>query len=208
MKGVLLINARDEWFEGGPLPINLNLGLLRTATLLHQHGYDVRMVDLLTDPDSRRIIEDYSASLEVCLAVVSVNSKAIASGLEVSRLLKRMSPHLPIAWANVGRAFFGPLVTLYPEIVLADESVDIVCTGMGYEILTLAQSIITGRLDGTLAGVGYKTGDGRLVLPDPTLQPCRNLPAEDYALVDMARYINRTGFECLMPADAQVERGR
>ena len=204
--GVLLINSKDGWFDDGPLPINLNLGLLRTATLLHQHGYDVRMVDLLTDHDSRRVIEDYSANLDVCLAVVSVNSKAIASGLEVSRRLKRMSPHLPIAWANVGRAFFGPLVTLYPEVVLADESVDFICTGMGYEILTLVESLISGPLHGNLAGVGYKTEDGRLVLPIPTLQPRRDLPAEDYALVDMERYIHRTGFECLMAADAQVIR--
>ena len=209
---VLLLDTQDRmWGEAPPpdqMPINLNLGLLAAGTLLRQDGFEVGWVDPFVDADWPDRIRAFLADGETAMAMISVTTSSLRSGLEVARAVRHADPAVPIVWGSFHRGFYGPFVELYPEVALRHDLVDYVVLGDEYTARDLARHLAAGEPAETwrrdVRGIGYAEG-GEAVFTDP-IDPASERPCieEDYNLVDLEKYLIRPGIE--LARDGRMKR--
>ncbi len=209
---VLLLDTRDlMWGEAPPprqMPVNLNLGLLAAGTLLRRDGFEVGWVDPFVDADWPDRIGAFLAGDETAMALVSVTTSSLRSGLEVARAVRDADPAVPIVWGSFHRGFYGPFIELYPEVALRHALVDYVVLGNEYTARDLARHLAGGAPPETwrrqVRGIGYAE-NGKTVFTE-SIDPASSRPCveEDYGLVDLEKYIVRPGIE--LARDGRMKR--
>src|SRR5262249_55672539 len=90
---------------------------------LLQAGYEVRLIDAKWEPQHR---EEIAATIgdAVCLGISALTGHAIADGLEVAGLAKRLRPDMPVIWGGWHPSFAA-------RQAAADPRVDVVVRGHG-----------------------------------------------------------------------------
>jgi anaerobic magnesium-protoporphyrin IX monomethyl ester cyclase len=159
------------------------VGLVYIGSALEEAGYDIQVNHIATTA-----MESYGKNLHVRETVFfgfSVfTGSCIKASLDLSRMLKRKCPNIPIVWGGVHPSCM-------PEQCLADSCIDVVCIGEGEETaVELAQAIEGKREFASVRGIAWRTSSGALAFNPP-----RPFAADldrfkmNWSLLDMERYI-------------------
>jgi radical SAM superfamily enzyme YgiQ (UPF0313 family) len=183
---ILLVNTLprlDYWEVNNEPVIGIPYGLLCIGTLLDENKYDVIIIDPMVDQDYQSIIDK---NLPDCLFVgISTMTAGIASGLQISDLIKKTHPDIPIVWGGIHP-------TLFPESTLSDPSVDIVVWGEGEETcLDLANTLRIGNSLDKVKGIGYKENNKQIFTERRDFIDLEKTPLINYDLLDMEKYLYR-----------------
>jgi anaerobic magnesium-protoporphyrin IX monomethyl ester cyclase len=157
------------------------LGLLSLAASLRENGYAPCIIDGALDrnylPRLMREIEDC-----LCFGVSLLTGPMIRDAIEVSRLVRKTKPKLPII-------FGGWHPSLLPAQTIAEDYVDIVVRHQGEKTLVeILQRLEAGRPLDMVQGCWFKR-DGRVHQnPDRPASPISALPSPAYDLADFDEY--------------------
>ena len=107
------------------------MGLLSIGTVLEKNGFKVDIINASLSPDYLKKIEA-ALRKKPLLAGISAMTSQVASGREIARFVRGLTPEIPIVWGGIHP-------TLRPHECL--KHADIVCVGEAVE------SIIETRVD-------------------------------------------------------------
>jgi len=162
------------------------LGLLSLAGSLRQAGFEPRIVDGALEPNYRaRILKETEDCL--CFGVSLLTGPMILDAIEVSRMVKRACPDLPVI-------FGGWHPSLESGQTLREDFVDVVVRHQGEA--TLVETLLrleSGKSLDMVSGCWFKR-KGRIIRnPDRPASPLSELPAPAYDLIDFDAYERATG---------------
>ena len=162
------------------------LGLLSLAGSIRQAGFEPRIIDGALDPDYRRRIAEEIKDC-VCFGVSLLTGPMIRDAIEVSRMVKRARPDLPVV-------FGGWHPSLASAQTLREDFVDIVVRHQGDATLVeLLLRLAAGKPLDLVAGCWFKRNGGIVQNPDRAASPLSELPAPAYDLIDFDAYERATG---------------
>lgn len=156
------------------------LGLMYIAAALRPK-YEPIILDMRVEDNYKKILLD---NLEECILVgiSTIIGEQLVFSLEVANLVKRIDPKMPIV-------FGGTFPSMAPEIVLKEESVDIVSIGDGEEtILKIADALNQNRDFIDIDNVAYKN-NGEIIINKSHNTRCLDTPKiPAWDLVDINNY--------------------
>lgn len=162
------------------------LGLLSLAGALRENGYEPVIIDGALDRDYRaRVVAAIEGA--VCFGVSLLTGPMIVDAIEISRLVRRLNPDLPII-------FGGWHPSLLPAQTLAEDFVDIVVRHQGeMTLVEILQRLESGKPLDLVQGCWFKR-DGRMHQnPDRPASPIGSLPLPAWDLVDFDAYARASG---------------
>ncbi|MFH2058475.1 MAG: radical SAM protein [Pseudomonadota bacterium] len=126
MSKILLVNTTKENDKEASSSIYPPLGLLSIAGKLKRDGYDVRLIDPQVEEDFLELLKEEIEQKPLFVGMTTFMGKNILNAVDLSKLIKELSPETPIVWG-------GPLATGSPELCLNHESkcVDYIVMGIG-----------------------------------------------------------------------------
>lgn len=117
---VLLINPQITSRPHARFPLSI-----MTIAAALDGRYNSTLVDGNIDPDAvRTAVEHVRAHPFIAVGVTVMGGPQVATGIEVSRALRKVRPRLPIVWG-------GYFPTLYPDATLNSDYVDFAVRGQG-----------------------------------------------------------------------------
>lgn len=162
------------------------LGLLSLAGSVRQAGFNPKIIDGALDPDYENSV---ARAIENCLCfgVSLLTGPMIRQAIDVSRMVRRLRPDLPII-------FGGWHPSLLSEQTLQEDFVDIVVRHQGeLTLVEILRRLERGNPLDLIAGCWFKR-DGRIHRnPDRPATPIGNLPVPAYDLVDWDAYESSSG---------------
>jgi radical SAM superfamily enzyme YgiQ (UPF0313 family) len=156
------------------------------AGSLREGGYPPCIIDGALDPDYRqRVAKEIDGAL--CFGVSLLTGPMILEAIEISRMVKRLRPQLPVV-------FGGWHPSLLTGQTLREDFVDIVIRHQGeITLLEVLKRIEAGRPLDLVPGCWFKR-DGRIVQnSDRPAVKISSLPAPAYDLIDFDAYERATG---------------
>ena len=157
--------------------------LLFLSAMLTDCGYDILIIDennyYYDDSKVDSIIQD-----ALYCGVSATTGNQITQGIKFSKKVRQLRPDCKIIWG-------GPHVSALPLESLAEEYIDMVCTGRGeLTMLELAKAISTNSSLESVPGIYYKS-NGEIkrndVVSPPKLKDMTVLP---YEILNMKGYLN------------------
>lgn len=202
-KKILLINPledKDYWKKITPetTPVSYINRLLATATLLKESGFQPKIIDAYVEPDYSQLIRKEIEEERPLLVLVSTIVTTISSALEISKLVKSLDRNLPLVWGSVLLPFQGSFVPLYPKQVLSNDLIDYALLSEEEEtLLELARLLKENKKPElqhlkSILGLGFKD-KGEIFINPRRIITQGELINEDFSLIDVEKYINRTG---------------
>jgi radical SAM superfamily enzyme YgiQ (UPF0313 family) len=159
------------------------MGLAYIASILQQHGCEVRVIDANVEklgPDEvTRIIAQQQPDL-VCF---TVTTPLLPSALQIVHHLRRM-PKVPLLLAG------GPHATVLPGEMLEADMFDFVVRSEGEEVMAdLIEQLIAGDDAEGVPGVSWRRNGEIIHNPNRELTPTlEHYPYPDWSLFPMKRY--------------------
>ena len=183
-KGVLLINPM---LEGKLEGLNIPMGLMCVGSYLFHHGYDVNILDANNANSLSGFIDKVREELSNAVCVgLSVMSAQIPHALEISSIIRRLDPLMPIIWGGVHP-------TLYPLQTAESECVDFVIRGEG-EITTfeMVRAIQGDKNFTEVKGIAFrdKRHQEVIVTGEREFLDMNQLPPIEWQLLEDIRRIN------------------
>src|SRR5215472_2264039 len=162
------------------------LGLLSLAGSLRQAGYEPCIIDGALDRKWRETIA-HEIQDSACFGVSLLTGPMILDAIEVSRMVKRLHPSLPVV-------FGGWHPTLESSQTLREDFVDVVVRHQGEAtLIELLLRLESGSPLDFVAGCWFKR-NGRIVRnPDRPASSLADLPPPAYDLIDFDAYERATG---------------
>ena len=129
----------------------LPLPVIALGTHLEKNGYETLIIDQRVENNWKELLESTLANKNViCVGISSMTGSQITGGIEASKVVKSVSPEIPVVWGGVHPS-------LMPEQTAASEFVDIVVIGEGEDtILELAQKFEKKEPIESVKGISYK----------------------------------------------------
>jgi anaerobic magnesium-protoporphyrin IX monomethyl ester cyclase len=162
------------------------LCLLSLAGSLREAGYEPCLIDGALDRDfSETVVREIPDAL--CFGVSLLTGPMIRDAMEISLLVRRLRPELPII-------FGGWHPSLVSGQTLSEDFVDIVVRHQGEKTLVeILQRLELGRTLDLVQGCWFKH-DGRIIQnPDRPASPLSSLPAPAYDMIDFDAYERASG---------------
>lgn len=150
---------------------------------LREAGYDVRIIDAKWEP---HYLEEISATIgdAVCLGISALTGYAIADGLEVAGLAKRLRPEVPVIWGGWHPSFAA-------RQAASDPRVDVVVRGHGERtVVELLAALEERRSLAGIRGLTYRDGTTVMETPDRPPEDLNAYPSPAYDLIDAHRYVH------------------
>jgi anaerobic magnesium-protoporphyrin IX monomethyl ester cyclase len=146
---------------------------------VRKHGFSVKFLDmeLYSNRDERRLLEQTAPSAR--FIGISVMTAQIPQALSITKLVKRMAPHVSVVWGGIHP-------TLLPEQTVAQRLIDYIVVGEGEEPLV---ALLSGR-DHPRIGAKNKKAD---LFAEPRFLPMNQLPDPDYDALELERYFRFQG---------------
>jgi radical SAM superfamily enzyme YgiQ (UPF0313 family) len=161
------------------------LALIALGSALDRDKYEVVIVDGRLD-SLQTLFDQLEGAL--CLGVTVLTGAPLHDALAVSRAAKARHPELPIVWG-------GWHPSLFPEMCVAEPSVDAAVIGQGEE--TFAEIVDRLAAGQALAGVfGCASADSAgqpLLNPPRPMRDVNDFPPQDYAFIPVERYFEHKG---------------
>jgi anaerobic magnesium-protoporphyrin IX monomethyl ester cyclase len=169
----------------GP-PLSAPLCLLALASPLLQAGFQVKLVDNLTDPNFEEVILRETEDA-LCLGISLLTGPMIGSAIRVAKAVKKVRPELPIV-------FGGWHPSLVPEQTLAPNFVDAIVRGQGeLTLLELVQRLAEGQDWHGVCGLSFKDNERAHHEPERPVANINDLPAPAFHLANMDVYAAACG---------------
>jgi radical SAM superfamily enzyme YgiQ (UPF0313 family) len=151
--------------------------------VLRKHGFDVKIIDVMVEPNYRkRIMQEARDALAVGIGVWT---SEIASAYEITKLIKN-NFKVPIVWGS-----WHP--TLFPQQTVESSLIDYVIVNEGeYSFLELARVLSGRKKQGVvnIPGLAYKKNGKVRFNPRAGFVDLDSLPEPDYSLVDIKKYVD------------------
>jgi radical SAM superfamily enzyme YgiQ (UPF0313 family) len=167
----------DEAFES-----RAPLAVMALAGPLEQAGYRVKIIDAILEPDVEQAVLR-SLDGAICLGISCTAGHQLYQALNVTRLVRKHYPSLPIVWGG----WFPSLLTT-PTI--QDPDVDVVVRGQGEAtFLELVHRLSRNQPIDDVRGIAFKK-DGRVVFtPERPIVDMNSTPPLPYHLIDMNAHL-------------------
>ena len=183
-KGVLFINPM---LQGKLEGLNRPMGLMCVGSYLFHHGYDVNILDANNANSLSGFVDKVREELSNAVCVgISVMSAQIPHALEISNIIRRLDPLMPIIWGGVHP-------TLYPLQTAESECVDFVIRGEG-EITTfeLVRAIQGDKNFTEVKGIAFrdKRHQEVIVTGEREFLDMNQLPTIEWQLLEDIRRIH------------------
>jgi len=160
----------------------LPLALLYPAAILKDSGYQVKIIDARVTENWKECLAQAVAREPLFFGVSSMTGHQISGGLEASRLVRSLSPQVPVVWGGVHPS-------LLPEETLKTGPVDIVVRGEGeVPVRLLAQALKHGRGGHGIPGVSLIEQGEVIHNPEPEPFDLDAMPSIPYELVPLGKY--------------------
>lgn len=162
------------------------LSLLSLAGSLREAGYEPCLIDGALDHNfAESVAREIDGAL--CFGVSLLTGPMIHDAMEISRLVRRLRPELPII-------FGGWHPSLVSGQTLSEDFVDIVVRHQGEKtLIEILQRLESGNSLDLVQGCWFKR-DGRIFQnPDRPAVPLSSLPAPAYDLIDFDAYQRASG---------------
>jgi anaerobic magnesium-protoporphyrin IX monomethyl ester cyclase len=162
------------------------LSLLSLAGSLRDAGYEPCIIDGALDRNFAATIAS-QISEAVCFGVSLLTGPMIRDAMEMSQLVRRIRPDLPII-------FGGWHPSLASAQTLRENFVDIVVRHQGEKtLIEILERLLSGNTLDLVQGCWFKR-DGNIVQnPDRPAAPLSSLPAPAYDLIDFDAYERASG---------------
>jgi len=162
------------------------LGLLSLAASLREAGFEPKIVDGALDRDYQRtVLREIRESL--CLGISLLTGPMIRDAIEMSRLVRKIQPDLPIIYG-------GWHPSLLTAETLRDPAVDIVVRHQGEKTLVeILQRLEAGQNLDMVQGCWYKLRGRIYENPDRPASALSELPSPAYDLIDFDAYEQACG---------------
>jgi anaerobic magnesium-protoporphyrin IX monomethyl ester cyclase len=162
------------------------LSLLSLAGSLREAGYEPCLIDGALDRDfPATVAREVSGAL--CFGVSLLTGPMIHDAMEMSRLVRKMRPQLPII-------FGGWHPSLVSGQTLSEDFVDIVVRHQGEKTLVeILQRLESGSALDLVQGCWFKRAGRIIQNPDRPAAPLSSLPAPAYDLIDFDAYERASG---------------
>ena len=173
---VLLVNPDVGYYTRA---LSNPVGLLSIASYLKQYGHKVRIYDRCVDKTNlSTVLKSFNPEI---VGVSVMSSRGLKDASKVSVIVKRSKK--TVVWG-------GQLPTMQPDLVLANDYVDVVSLGEGEETWKeLVTCLENGQDYHSIKGIAYKL-DGEI-----KTNPCRpfsdlgKMPVSDFSLLDVPKYM-------------------
>ncbi|MDE3090458.1 MAG: B12-binding domain-containing radical SAM protein [Chloroflexota bacterium] len=157
------------------------LGILSIGSFLKQNGYTVEILDTNLYPEAHvrsqvgRLVAD-----KPIYVGLSVMTAQLPHALEISALIKRLDPTMPVVWGGVHPTLFAAQTSLDPRI-------DLIAYGPGESTaLELARKFEIGETNwNAVSGIAYRGA----IMPARLAEDLGDLPFLDYGLLDLKWYL-------------------
>ncbi len=148
---------------------------------LENRGFQIVVIDARVEPDwEARLKAELATAL--CLGITSMTGPDINQAILAAQTCRLLAPGIKVVWG-------GPQATVQPDLVIAQDWVDIVVRGQGEEIFPeILERLVAGKSWEDIDGLSYKA-NGKVVHNREArgVEFHRNaLPA--YHLVDIEKY--------------------
>lgn len=182
-KKIILFSPRPQ--KEGRYPA-VPLSLLAISRFLPKEEFEVKIIDSYSH-------EDYAGEVllncadALCLGITCMTGFQIEDGLQLASLVKEKYPSLPLVWG-------GWHPSILPEETIMSPYVDFVVRGQGERIFAeLMHSLKDGLAYSSIPGLTYKKDGKPVSCPDREFEDINNFPALPYNMVDLEKYIVKTG---------------
>ncbi len=181
-KIVLLSTVKDGFRDVRRMP----LSIMALGSVLHEHDFDLRLIDIQVDPNWRQTLID-ALDGALLLGVSCLTSPSILPALEALQLAKR---HFP----GVCRVWGGYHATQAYEGILREGHADVCVRGQGEDaLLGLARALAEGEQGpdrlATIPNLAFRDANGTLVrTPFMPIRNMNDLPPMNYDLIDVGSY--------------------
>jgi len=164
----------------------LPLTYLHLAGVLEQEGYSVKIIDARIRKNTKEIIKKELDKRPILVGFSCMIGGQLLSLIDLSKLVKKYAPDIPIVWGGVHPTFF-PLQTI------KEPYVDIIVKGEG-EIATLevCEALAKNRDFRRIKGIVYKNNGGIFNNPNGSYVDLDTLPFPAWHLIkeDIHRYLS------------------
>lgn len=180
-------SADSSYSEGCLYP---STAVMLIGSVLKKHGFAVQIIDAGYRADYldtfKKVLKEQGE--EILYVGMSVMVTQIPLALEASKLVKTLSPAIPVVWGGVHP-------TLFPEQTLKNECVDIVAVNEGtVAALHIAECLKNGEDLSRVKGIGYKDKNNGPTLTGPSdPENIEDLPYFDFSLLKLDDYLKPKG---------------
>ncbi len=162
------------------------LQLIAIGGMLEKNGFECKIIDADLDSDYRqRIISECKNA--VCFGLTAMTGYQITNGLEISEMLKKNFPDLPVVWGG-----WHPSVAF--EETIKNKNIDFVVRGQGERaFLELVKEINGKKNFAKVKGIVFKQNGKIIVTEWRNFEDLNNFPPMAYHLIDVEKYIRERG---------------
>jgi len=129
------------------------IGIAYIAAYLKKHGHEVKIIDYLVENYSREEFQKQIKEFAPEIIGITTTTPTIYNAFYLAKEVKTINPAIKIIMG-------GPHVAALPEESMNNETVDIVCTGEGEEVmLEIVNSIRSKKSLNQINGIYYKEGN-------------------------------------------------
>lgn len=180
MKNIVLFNPRASRYGN---PLGAPLGLLSICRNINREKFNIKIYSSWIDKDyEERIIDDCKNA--VCFGVTSMTGYQIVEGLNISKIVKKLFPDLPVIWGG-----YHP--TILPLETVLNDNIDIVVRGQGeITFRELVNSLNDGKGYKHIEGITYKDNHQAISNPNREILDINFFNDLPYDLIDMKKYIH------------------
>jgi len=176
-KKIVLIKPRNIFGYSSYPPLEL----LTIGTMMHENGYDVKIVNAATQKNYKELL------LEECKDAFIVGltgyTSEIKSAIEITDFIKK-NFNTPIVWG-------GWHTTLFPHQTCCDKNIDFVIIGEGdYSTVKLVRELEETRKFKNISGLGFKKNGNTIINTLGKYVDIEKLPLVKYDLIKISDYTN------------------
>jgi len=187
MTDIILIYPRTG-FDIKNVSIEFPLSVIHISSLLHQQGYNIKIIDQRTDKQWEETLKRELKNNPLFVGISTMTGTQIYHGLIVAKIVREHSS-VPLVWGGVHP-------TILPINTLENEFVDIVVKGDGERtILNVAQALENNTSLADVKGICYKDPKTKKIINNPEQAPedINNFPDVPYHLIDVKEYLKNNG---------------
>ncbi|MBI5182952.1 MAG: B12-binding domain-containing radical SAM protein [Nitrospinae bacterium] len=161
------------------------LTYLHLSSVLEEKGYSVKIIDARIRRDTKEIIKRELDKRPILVGFSCMIGGQLLSLIDLSKLVKRYAPDIPVVWGGVHPSFF-PLQTI------REPYVDIIVKGEGeISILRLCEALVKDKDLKRINGIVYKDNGEVFNNPNSSYVDLDTLPFPAWHLIkeDIHRYL-------------------
>lgn len=161
------------------------MGLAYIASVMQQHGCEVRIIDANVEKLNAETVVRRVAQQRPDIVGLTVTTPLVPGALAIVRALRAQLDTAPVFIAG------GPHPTVAPDEMLAPDAFDYVIRNEGEEaVAELLECLKSGDSPENVAGFSWRKPDGEIV-HNPSRELCEDLsslPYPDWSLLPLRRY--------------------